>query len=328
MRRIFLAVFSFFLALPVAAECVGDNLLETLTPAQLAQLDTQIARHPYPSGNIWQAQKPGSTVHVVGTFHLYDPRTAAIIETATNLIETADGAFFEVLEEDEAYMQKRLTEELELGFIVDGPTLLELLSPEEWAELKSRAVEAGIPGFLAAKMKPWVIGMSLGIPLCANIEAKSNIGMDPALIKVARSANVPVRALDDIDELLAVLDKGTLEEQLSDLKLGMWYMGDTTSQYVTTLESYLDGNHRLIWEFAILWATRNEGPDNDRLRTSFSELEADLLIARNQKWMKKLLPEIADGTFVIAVGAGHLSGESGILHLLERSGYNLTPVAY
>jgi uncharacterized protein YbaP (TraB family) len=51
-----------------------------------------------------------------------------------------------------------------------------------------------------------------------------------------------------------------------------------------------------------------------------------LLHRRNANWME-MLPEIMSKASVfIAVGTGHLTGEKGLLFLLQNQGYKLTPV--
>lgn len=328
MRHFILGAFSFLLAFPAMAGCVGDDLLAQLTIAERAELDQQVAVHPYATGNIWRAEKPDSTVHIIGTYHLFDPRIDTIIEASHDLLENADRAFFEVLDEDEEKMQTRLAQDLDLGFITEGPTLRELLSDEDWSALTARMNEYDLPGFFVAKMQPWFIGMMMAVPPCAIKNMNMDNGLDPVLRQIAGAAGTPMQALDDVDELLELLSQGTVEEQLADLKTGMSMSIDFESQHITILELYLEGKHREVIEFGKLWALKNNPDQAEFIIDAFDSLLSELLDGRNLKWMDTLLPAIADGGFVIAVGAGHLSGDSGILNQLERAGYVLTPVVY
>lgn len=56
----------------------------------------------------------------------------------------------------------------------------------------------------------------------------------------------------------------------------------------------------------------------------FEEL---LLSGRNKKWIPIIEEEIKDKMVFIAVGAAHLLGENGVIELLKKEGYTLTPVA-
>ncbi len=51
-----------------------------------------------------------------------------------------------------------------------------------------------------------------------------------------------------------------------------------------------------------------------------------LLYNRNMNWVKKLKSLMAERSLVIAVGAGHLPGDKGVINLLKKEGYKVTPV--
>ena len=46
-------------------------------------------------------------------------------------------------------------------------------------------------------------------------------------------------------------------------------------------------------------------------------------LVMSQQKLKELLPE---KSILIAVGAGHLPGEKGVINLLRKEGYEVTPV--
>jgi uncharacterized protein YbaP (TraB family) len=51
-----------------------------------------------------------------------------------------------------------------------------------------------------------------------------------------------------------------------------------------------------------------------------------MLYHRNQNWVRKLKTLLTDKALLIAVGAGHLPGEKGVINLLRKEGYKVTPV--
>jgi len=57
--------------------------------------------------------------------------------------------------------------------------------------------------------------------------------------------------------------------------------------------------------------------------SSFTDI---LLYHRNSNWVKKLIPLMPDKSLLISAGAGHLPGEKGVINLLRKEGYILTPV--
>jgi uncharacterized protein YbaP (TraB family) len=74
---------------------------------------------------------------------------------------------------------------------------------------------------------------------------------------------------------------------------------------------------------ALAEAGMKHKPDNDRLYRSVMDR---LLTRRNARMATRLGPILKDGGAFIAVGAAHLPGESGLLNLLEKAGYRVTPV--
>jgi uncharacterized protein YbaP (TraB family) len=51
-----------------------------------------------------------------------------------------------------------------------------------------------------------------------------------------------------------------------------------------------------------------------------------LLYNRNKNWVEKLGSLLSKKSLMIAVGAGHLPGNKGVINLLREKGYTLTPV--
>lgn len=51
-----------------------------------------------------------------------------------------------------------------------------------------------------------------------------------------------------------------------------------------------------------------------------------ILDKRNQKWARELPAIMSENSAFIAVGAGHLPGNQGVIELLRKAGYNVEPV--
>ncbi|MCM1504208.1 MAG: TraB/GumN family protein [Muribaculum sp.] len=57
------------------------------------------------------------------------------------------------------------------------------------------------------------------------------------------------------------------------------------------------------------------------------EKEAERLIySRNADWVEQMVPAMAADKLFVAVGCGHLVGEKGLIELLRKAGYTVTPV--
>ena len=51
-----------------------------------------------------------------------------------------------------------------------------------------------------------------------------------------------------------------------------------------------------------------------------------LLDSRNRNWVEIISMNTASIPMFIAVGAGHLGGPNGLIALLRKAGYTLTPI--
>lgn len=311
---------SLFPALANAQACGTRDLIAELGPTDRAALQTLVAEHPYPEGNLYRAEKPGSTVTVVGTLHLPDPRHAETVDKVRPAIQEADLLILEASSEAQAQIQQMTATRPEMFFLTEGPTLIDLLDDEEWARLKEELSDYGIPGFMAAKFKPWFLAMTLAVPPCAMAQVQSGErGLDMLLEEVATRNNVPIGELDNIDQLLDLLAGDPLEKQLDGLRLWLSMKVEGDAELTTMVERYFQGKAREVVEFSRLTLADKNVPVE-----LFDEMMQGILEDRNTAWEPKILKMIEGKTAVLAVGAAHLSGESGVLRALERAGYTLT----
>ena len=51
-----------------------------------------------------------------------------------------------------------------------------------------------------------------------------------------------------------------------------------------------------------------------------------LLNNRNKNWVKQLKEIMKNKSVFVAVGAGHLVGDAGLISLLKKAGYNVEPL--
>ena len=322
-----LALLTALLTLPIQAlaqTCGTRDLIAELGADDRARLDALVAPHAYPTGNFWTATKGDTTVTVAGTIHIPDPRLAAIADMLESTISGADLLILEATAEDEAGLQTLAAEKPEMFFLTEGPTLIDILSEDAWTRVTDRLTAMGIPGFVAAKFQPWYLSLTLAVPPCALAAIQSGErGLDRRLENIAIEAGVPLAALDNTEAVLQIFASEPLEDQIDGLMITLEIQSDGDATSSTLIEAYFDGRVRETWEFSRI-QVEQAGIENGA--ELFEEVNQSLLIGRNEDWEPKM-NALIDGkqNVVIAVGAAHLSGESGVLRALERAGYTLTP---
>ncbi len=311
------------LANPLQAACTGTDLRRTASPELLREVHDELTRTPYAKGLSWIATKDERRLHIIGTMHLNDPRHDALVAHMTPAIEHADAVLLEVNREDKARLNRALAETPSMVFITDGPTLIDRLPQEDWQHIAAQASAAGIPPFMAAKMRPWFLSLSLSVPQCARTIKDVTDGLDAKLMQVAEAADVPTLSLEDPLRLFQMLDAAPLEEQVEELRSYIAMMGVGPDDFYTMVESYFDGE---VQEYTLLQlkqflAAEGEIPVTER-QAQLDELLETLLYQRNRDWIPVI--EATEGAqLVIAIGAAHLPGDQGVLALLEAEGYQI-----
>ncbi|AZQ66132.1 TraB/GumN family protein [Silicimonas algicola] len=309
--------------LAAAQSCGTEDLIAGLDAAQKARLDALVAEHPFAEGTLFRASKDGSDVVVVGTIHLPDPRLQPLVDALEAEVRAADLLILEASAEDEAGLATLAATKPEMFFLTEGPTLIDMLTEAEWSEVTDRLSAIGVPGFMAAKFQPWYLSMTLAVPPCAmTLLQQGQVGLDRQLEIIATDAQVQVATLDDAEALLKLFSDEPMDAQLDGLRVTLETQADGNASTSTLIEAYFDGRVREAWEFGRI-QIEDAGVENGA--EMFEEVNQSLLVGRNQSW-EPLIVDMVDGkNAVIAVGAAHLSGESGVLRSLERAGYDIAP---
>ena len=307
----------------VAQACGTTNLLDDLSESERARLGELVAPHAFARGNVWEAVKDGSRAIVVGTLHIPDASFDEMVSRLTPEVEKADLLILEATQEDEAEIARLAATRPEMFFLTEGPSLIDLLGPEDWSLAADRLSEIGVPGFIGAKFQPWYMSMTLAVPPCAlDLIQSGQKGLDRRLEAVAKSNSIPLAALDDTEDVLALFADEPIEVQLKGLRLSLNTQMDNAAATSTLIESYFEGRVREGWEFTRILIDRLGIEDGQAM---FDDINTGLLLERNKKWDAQFSDLIDGKSVVIAVGAAHLSGETGVLRALERAGYTLRP---
>jgi len=311
------------------AACPGTDLILGMPETDRAALRAAAREHPYAEGILWRATKGDRTVHLVGTMHLYDPRHAAMMDRLEPMLSQVEAVFLEVGAGDQAKLQRMIAEDPQLAFLTDGPTLPELLAPEDWDRLSAALADRGVPAFLASKMKPWMALANLGMTRCDFDNIRNGLlGLDSMIIKAAVAQGKPPVALEPIDTALKIFAEFTQAEQLMLLRLTLAQQADDSADQAVTLSAaYFREEIQLIWEFALAQSADVPGMSEDMLAEQNAKLEEILVTRRNKSWMGPILT--SGGDALVAVGAMHLPGEYGLLALLAQNGFAIErlPVA-
>jgi len=328
MRRLFSAVTTVALALglaaPVSATCAGHNLFSDMEPARLAEIEASAQGFPFASGNFWRATRGEEVITIAGTYHFDDPRHDPAIAALTPHIVAASTVLVEAGPDEEKALMALIARDPSVMVITAGPTLKEQLPAEIWDPLAKALTDRGIPPFMSAKFQPWYVLTLLSIPPCAmSAMTTKPKGLDGLVIDAALQAGVPVRGLEPFDTVFSIFD-GMSPEELTEMLVSTLAIEAMSEDYFTTLvDSYFAGESRKAWELMRFVSYDMPGYTRDQIDAEFARMEEHVSSARNRAWIPVLTEAAAQGPVFAAFGALHLSGQDGVLNLLQKEGFTV-----
>jgi hypothetical protein len=135
-------------------------------------------------------------------------------------------------------------------------------------------------------------------------------------VALARRQKKPTLGIETVEEQLALFDYLTYKQQaemlVNDLKSSINASSQDNNSMQRVTELYKQGKITELLELL-----RSEEAEN------FEEI---LLNKRNRAWIPFLERIMQKKSTFIAVGAGHLAGVQGVINLLRKRGYALTPM--
>lgn len=143
--------------------------------------------------------------------------------------------------------------------------------------------------------------------------ATAPLRLDEVFTVHANQNQKAIVGLESVTEQIALFDAIPLDLQVASLFELATESTQSKRELKQLEQAYLSGNGRKVFELI---------QDQD----DFGAYQYGLLDRRNQQWLEKLPKLLAEQSTFIAVGAGHLDGENGLVSLLKNAGYTVTPI--
>ena len=248
--------------------------------------------------------------YLFGTIHLL----------CSDDVQLSDSLKAAIKGSDRVYLELDMDNLIELISVVNkmkmngDTTLADLLTDEEYKKVKAffSNQRSLIPFSMLETYKPMLAASTL---MQSAIECENAIAMEQLIMQEAKRENKRIKGLETMAFQISIFDSIPYQVQAKQL---VKYVDDFGKKDDTSFEeltkAYKDQELSKLEKLTL---------QEDSGMERFTEI---MLYNRNEDWVKKLEKLMTEQALVVAVGAGHLPGNRGVINLLRKAGYKVEPV--
>lgn len=271
-------------------------------------------KHKDPHTLLWKISGNGlaQPSYLFGTIHMLCADDAQLSDSMKQVIRHCDEVYFEVDMDNMVEMLLAMNQMKMKG----DTTLRDLLNADQYRKVKDYFDRKGslLPFSMLETYKPILAASTLEQN---DLPCDNTAMMEQVIMEEAKQNHKKIQGLETMAYQAGVLDAIPYKLQAEQLV-----------SYIDSAENG-SGNDQTMQEMFRAYKEQ----DLQRLEKLMVESDAGLsaftdvlLYRRNHNWVEKLGGLLPRKSLLIAVGAGHLPGEKGLISLLRQQGYTLTPV--
>ena len=272
---------------------------------------------PLTNALLWKIEGNGLATpsYLYGTIHLIDADDYYLPQGTLTAIDNTQKMVFEI-DMNEMSDMGAMMGLMNQAFMKDDQTLKDLISEEDYKLVDSHFTKLGLPLMLMERMKPMFLTVfASGDMDPAGLQTGAMKSYEMEFLEIAKNSDMPVAGLETIEFQLSVFDsipyKAQAEMLVETIKTG----GTDSSDFDVMVKMYKE---QKINDMVSMISDEDE---------QLSEYEDILLNKRNEAWSSRMVKMMNQMPTFFAVGAGHLAGQRGVIHLLRKEGYTLTPIS-
>jgi uncharacterized protein YbaP (TraB family) len=241
-----------------------------------------------------------------GTIHIICPDDLKLPDSLPSAFRQTDRLLLEIDMDEPGMMMKTMR----LSMQTRVP-LKSLFTPDAYAKVDrflKDSVGMGVAMF--NRMRPFTLLSALysRMPRCSK-----SVSVEDKLMALARKLRKDVEGLETIEEQFDLFDRIPDSAQARMILDLIDQFPEQQEAFVAMVDAYRRE------DLSALASMMNASPD----LVGFEEL---LLSGRNRKWLPAMQEVMKRGSALFAVGAGHLSGDEGLLTLLRKAGFTVQPL--
>ncbi|MFO0991386.1 MAG: TraB/GumN family protein [Hyphomicrobiales bacterium] len=314
---------------PSSAEapvCTGNDLIAEMRakdPNAYAALRAEADATPNSRGLFWKIEPPGGAApsYLFGTMHVTDPRVHALKAPVQAALDNAATVIIESTEAiNKTEVARHLFSIASLMVLPGEQTLADVIPAADLAKVKDYYNGQG--GFAAQlKFRPYMPAIALSFSPCELArQAEGLESLDAAIAATALSDGKTVVGLETLLDQFTSMSDMPMPQQVDMLMQAIELRPQVDDYKETLIRLYLAEELGLL----LAWSRATTVEHGDQATwDSFKNL---LIDTRNKRMAERAMPILDEGNAFMAVGALHLPGETGLVELLRKAGYKMTPV--
>ena len=287
-------------------------MLKKLTSVLLIVIASMQLQAQQEKSLLWEISGNGlqRSSYIFGTIHIIKKKDFFLTEAIRDKLKHSQVFITEV------DMNIPLVQQLQLAksmYLPNNKTLQDYISPEDF-NIFSRIVKDSM-GLSNSKfdkyirVKPFFTGSLLIKQMMGKIKA-----YESELYKIAKNSGIPSDGLETIKFQMSLVDATPLKEQAALLVSDVKNFRQTMASYNKMVEIYKQQDLEQLYTMVVSDSTTD------------SEFNETFIYKRNTSWIPIIEKKIKEYSCFIAVGGAHLPGVNGILVLLRKQGYTVTPI--
>jgi uncharacterized protein YbaP (TraB family) len=247
--------------------------------------------------------------YLFGTMHILCADDAKLGDSLKEIIKRCDEVYFEIDLSD----MKGMMNSMKYMRMNDNKKLSDILGKDDYEKVKNYFEKhaAILPFSMLERFKPLLISSLIEED---DLDCKATNGMEMVIMQEVHQWNKKINGLETAEFQAGLFDSIPYEIQARDLMNYLDSAADYKKMTDTLAMAYKQQDLKKIDELS-----SKEDPST----ANYMDL---LLYGRNRNWVKKMKYLLPGKSLVFAVGAGHLPGEQGVINLLRKNGYTLSPV--
>ncbi len=267
------------------------------------------AQAPTEASLLWKIEGKNlpAPSYLYGTIHLICPSDFVMSDTLKGCLKQTEQLTLEIDMDDPGLMMAMAKS---MG-MPEGKQLKNLLDSANYVRLNryfKDSVGLSIAPFERAK--PFML-MSI---LLNRVLACQPQSYELSLMGLAKKQKSEVIGLETVEEQMAVFDSIPYADQARMLVTLMDSLPQARREFGKMVDVYKRQ------DIAGLYALTLES------EFDMEKHQEVLLTDRNKRWIPMIEKQVAEKPTFIAVGAAHLGGEKGVIALLRKAGYRVSPV--